>query len=54
MNSEIISSLKEARKAKKLSQRELSKLIGIPQSHISKIESGGVDIRLSNLTLPLS
>ena len=32
-----------------LSQRELSAKAGIPQGHISKIENGAVDIRLSSL-----
>ncbi|AWP59345.1 hypothetical protein B7P02_15565 [Bordetella bronchiseptica] len=41
--------LREARIAKNLSQRELSKLAGVPQSHISKIESNQVDLRLSSL-----
>ncbi len=38
-----------ARQARKLSQRELSAKAGVPQSHISKIENGGSDIRLSSL-----
>jgi transcriptional regulator with XRE-family HTH domain len=46
---DIIKALKHARQAKGLSQRALSSLIGVPQSHISKIESGGTDIRLSSL-----
>ncbi|MEX0824170.1 MAG: helix-turn-helix transcriptional regulator, partial [Woeseia sp.] len=37
------------RLAKGLSQRALSQLAGIPQSHISKIERGGVDLRVSSL-----
>ena len=41
--------LKAARKAKGLSQRALSNLVGVPQSHISRIETGGVDLRLSSL-----
>lgn len=41
--------LREARIAKKLSQRDLSKLAGVPQSHISRIESSQVDLRLSSL-----
>ncbi|WP_242603708.1 helix-turn-helix domain-containing protein [Vibrio vulnificus] len=31
------------------SQRELSARSGVPQSHISKIESGSVDLRISSL-----
>lgn len=32
-----------------MSQRALSKLAGVPQGHISKIENGSVDLRLSSL-----
>lgn len=46
---EISNSLKRAREANGLSQRALADLSGVPQSHISKIESGGVDLRLSSL-----
>lgn len=45
----IAHQLKKAREKKRLSQRELSSTSGVPQSHISKIESGGVDLRLSSL-----
>ncbi|MFX8320164.1 helix-turn-helix transcriptional regulator, partial [Acinetobacter baumannii] len=48
-NGEIIEVLRAARQAKQLSQRELSAKAGVPQSHISKIENGGSDIRLSSL-----
>lgn len=41
--------LRAARTRKKLTQRELGRLAGVPQSHISKIEAGGVDLRLSSL-----
>lgn len=41
--------LQSARKEKKLSQQELSQLAGVPQSHISNIENGKVNIRLSSL-----
>ena len=44
-----MAALKAARKAKRLSQRELGVRAGVPQSHISKIESGAVDIKLSSL-----
>lgn len=47
---DIARKLKEARKAKGLSQRALAKLAGVPQSHISKIETTGVDLRISSLT----
>jgi transcriptional regulator with XRE-family HTH domain len=45
----IFRALREARQEKGLSQRELSALAGVPQSHISKIESGAVNIQLSGL-----
>ena len=45
----IAQTLKVARQGKGLSQRALSKLAGVPQSHISKIENGAVDLRLSSL-----
>ena len=41
--------LKDARKSLGLSQFELSAKSGIPQSHISKIENGAVDLRVSSL-----
>jgi transcriptional regulator with XRE-family HTH domain len=46
---QILESLREARVRKGFSQRELSARSGVPQSHISKIESGGVDLRISSL-----
>lgn len=46
---DIAQSLKKARENKGLSQRDLSTLSGVPQSHISKIESNNVDLRLSSL-----
>lgn len=46
---DISNSLKRAREAKGLSQRALANLSGVPQSHISKIESGAVDLRISSL-----
>lgn len=46
---EIVARLKEARELKELSQRDLSALAGVPQAHISKIENGAVDTRLSSL-----
>lgn len=46
---DILRALKEAREAKGLSQRDLSARTGLPQSHISKIEVGGTDIRVSSL-----
>ena len=38
------------RRARGLSQKQLSDLAGVPQAHISRIEGGGVDLRLSSLT----
>jgi len=46
---QIAEQLKAAREAKGLSQRVLAKLADVPQSHISKIEQGAVDLRLSSL-----
>lgn len=48
-NESIIAALKAARVARGFSQRELSARAGVPQSHISKIENGGADIRMSSL-----
>lgn len=45
----IVSALKAARKEKGLSQRALSLKTGIPQSHLSKIEKGLVDLQTSSL-----
>ncbi len=46
---DIARQLKAARLRKNLSQRDLAEKVGVPQSHISKIESGHVDIRISSL-----
>ncbi len=46
---EIADRLRQAREAKHLSQRELSRLAGVPQAQISRIESNNVDLRLSSL-----
>ena len=45
----ISRTLKSAREARGLSQRALSAKAGVPQSHISKIENGAVDLRVSSL-----
>ena len=45
----IVKALTTARKDRRLSQRNLSKKVGIPQSHISKIEKGIVNIKISTL-----
>lgn len=46
---QIVANLRKARKRKGWSQRTLSARSGIPQSHLSKIESGEVDLRISSL-----
>lgn len=46
---EIAASIRQARKDKGLTQRELGQRVGLPQSHISKIESGAVDLQVSSL-----
>jgi transcriptional regulator with XRE-family HTH domain len=46
---EIARALLEARQARGMSQRALSQRAGVPQGHISNIERGGVDLRLSSL-----
>jgi transcriptional regulator with XRE-family HTH domain len=46
---DIATSVKEARLAKSLTQQELGQRVGLPQSHISKIEKGDVDLQLSSL-----
>jgi transcriptional regulator with XRE-family HTH domain len=46
---DIASTLKAAREHKGLSQRALSVKSGVPQGHISKIENGAVDLRVSSL-----
>ena len=45
----IARSLRDTRHAKGLSQRELSVNSVVPQGHISKIENGAVDLRVSSL-----
>lgn len=47
---EIIKSLKNIRLEKRLKQTELGSKLGLPQSHISKIEQGATDPRLSTVT----
>ncbi len=46
---EIAEKLRTARLAKGLTQAKLGKKMGFPQSHISKIEAGEVDLRVSSL-----
>lgn len=45
----IAASLRDARTAKGLSQRDLSAIAGIPQAQISRIEAGTVDPRVTSL-----
>lgn len=46
---EIAASVRAARQAKAMTQKELGQRVGLPQSHISKIEKGAVDLQLSSL-----
>lgn len=48
-NEELLHTLRSSREAAGISQRQLSVQTGIPQSHISKIESGSTDMRVSSL-----
>lgn len=45
----LAETLRHAREAKGLSQRALSTKVGVPQSHISKIENANVDLQTSSL-----
>lgn len=46
---EIVAGIRAARQTKALTQKELGQRVGLPQSHISKIEKGAVDLQLSSL-----
>jgi transcriptional regulator with XRE-family HTH domain len=46
---EISKALRAARERKGISQRQVGRMAGIPQGHISKIEAGAVDLRVSSL-----
>lgn len=46
---QIADTLKAAREGLALSQRALGESVGLPQSHVSKIEGGAVDLKLSSL-----
>ena len=41
--------LRAARETRGLTQRELGDRVGLPQSHVSKIENSAVDLQLSSL-----
>jgi HTH-type transcriptional regulator/antitoxin HipB len=43
----VIRQMKAARKALRMKQRELGAKLGLPQSHVSSIERGETDPRLS-------
>ena len=45
----LVKALKSAREAKKLSQRALGEIAGMPQARISKIENAAVDLQASTL-----
>jgi transcriptional regulator with XRE-family HTH domain len=49
MRSSTTTQLKNAREARGLTQRALAERVGIPQSHLSRIEQGRVDLQLSTL-----
>lgn len=44
----IVEKLRAARKAKGLTQSALGAKMGLPQSHVSQIEAGKTDMRLSS------
>lgn len=46
----IIEQLKSIRQNQGIKQSELGKKLGLPQSHVSKIEQGANDPRLSTVT----
>jgi len=45
----LLITLRDARQQKGLTQRELGDKVGLPQSHVSRIESGAIDVQTSNL-----
>lgn len=47
--SDIINSLITARISKGLSQSEMARRIGLPQSYVSRLESGRLDARISSI-----
>lgn len=45
----VVNVLAATRKERQVSQSQLGKFLGLPQSHISDVEQGKTDIRLSTL-----
>lgn len=45
----LVRALKESRESKQMSQRALSKRVGMTQAQISKIENSAVDLKTSTL-----
>lgn len=45
----LIETLREARRLKGWSQRDLSEKAGLTQAHLSRIESGAIDLKLSTM-----
>jgi transcriptional regulator with XRE-family HTH domain len=50
LSSDIYKQLHQARRAKGLTQSELAKILRLPQSYISQVESGKHSIKTSTLT----
>lgn len=46
---DIAAAIAQRRVAKGFTQAKLGRLLGLPQSHISRVESGQVDLRTSSL-----
>ena len=51
---EIGHQIAEARTARNLSQAELAKIVGLPQSHIARIEVGALNPTIGTIGLILS
>lgn len=45
----IAGHLKAARKRKGITQADLGAKVGVPQSHVSRMESGTIDLKLSSV-----
>jgi transcriptional regulator with XRE-family HTH domain len=45
----LVGTIAAARKAKGLTQDAIGRQMGVPQSHLSRLEAGKVDLRTSNL-----